>query len=378
VNSSLGDDDYVTAAEKEEDLVEEYLEHVFGEASDDEWAAKTPISSAYLKIKNIAGLIDITAELNGGAVAVGKLVKSDKSDGSIVLDDTYYGLTVGLAKSVVPGLTANILVVTNDGDPPDDENFATYSDELDAADPIEWGLQLIGGYVADLDPMKVGGMVKAGSYDLANFGTTIVLGIEPTFALSGDFSVNVDPEFNILLRGSGVTGIGIGVPVKVSIMGITPSVKFLYKTADYYGDGSLDATDDVSDDIEDEKTVMDEFDTTDLSDAMVIEADVAVDLATIMGMKLVTLGAGFDFYNNMDASAPYTVLGFSYNVGLDLSDVLGMPIKVAHDGKKYGDNNYEMNASVSYTAYEILTLMAKLDYDADEEFGLTLSGKVSF
>ena len=377
-------DDEGTLAYYEMELYDSMYAYVYGADTDDSWAASTPVSGAYLRLNAIGGVIDVEFEVNGKAVGVGSMVTSVNSSG-----DSDLGLTIGLSDGVVPGLTASLLVNEESPEGDTDDDYTTFDEEgdrdADLDNSAEIGLELDLGYTADVAGMSIGAMLEFGTLNLLDFGNTIVLGITPTFAMPDVAGLNAMVEFNLLTGDA--AGIGLGANVGASIMGISPSVSFYLKNAAYGGDDSyttyfdggtadvaeLDTADDVSSDDVDDSSLMAEFNSTDDEAATALAADLSVDLAEIMGMKLLSLGLGADFFLTGEGS-----FGMDGNVGLDFSEVLGQPLTVSFSMGQYKDNDLTWTGKIGYTYAEIFMSSLTLAQNSDGDVSYSLGGTVSF
>jgi hypothetical protein len=363
----------LAAAEAEQDLYDSFEEYIFGapvDAQDDTtFSASTPLVSAYLRLNAIGGILDVEFEVMGKAVGVGSMVTSDKSSG-----DANYGLTLALDEAVVPGLVASVLVTTSEGEASTSDDPITFTDETDAGENRYVGSQLNVGYTFSNDMMNAGALVKFGIIDFSAVGESLVIGIEPSFGMPGVAGLNVGAEFNLLVLGSGTTGIGLGATVGASIMGISPSLSFYMKTADYYGDDSLDFFD--GDNVDD-SSMMAEFNSTDLAKASALAGDVSVDLAEVMGLKLLTLGVGADFF----FGDGYSNFGMDGSLGLDFSEVLGAPLTLGFNMGRYGSadmNDLTWGVNLGYTYAELFMVKGYFKQTEAETFAYGVGGSVSF
>ncbi|MEW5816646.1 MAG: hypothetical protein AB1798_14790, partial [Spirochaetota bacterium] len=361
-------DDEKAAAETESDLWDSFAEYVYGlgDNTEDSWAAKTPIKSAYLKLNKIAGVVDLTFELNGTPVGVGSMVTSDKSAG-----DANLGVTLGLSDGVVPGLSASILVNQAAGVAAVSDSGDTWSDETDAEEKAVLGSLLKVGYSMDVAGMKIGAVLKAGIKDFAAIGENLVLGFEPSFSMPDLMALAIKGEVDLLLLGSGTTGLGLGAGVSAAIMGISPSVNFYMKNASYYGDDSYDFFD--ADDIDD-SSAMAEFNSIDDKGATLINVGLTVDLASILGMKLITLNAGGDFF----LGDGYTNVGLNGGVDLTFADLIKIPLTVGFTIGQYAENDLTWAGTIGYTYAEIFKATFKLEQTEADVIGYSIGGKVSF
>jgi hypothetical protein len=376
-------DTEATLAYYEMELYDGFYNYVYGADSDDAWAASTPVSGAYLRLNAIGGVIDIEFEVNGKSVGVGSMVTSANASG-----DANLGLTIGLDEAVVPGLTASVLI--NEASPAadDDDDYATFEEEGDRDADISGaviGTELNVGYTADLGGMSIGAMLEFGVMDFSDFGNSIVIGLTPTFAMPDVAGLNAKVEFN-LLTGTEL-GMGLGANVGASIMGISPSVSFYYKNDAYGGDDSytsyfdgstasvdeLATEDDVSSDSVTQTSLMAEFNSTDDAAATALAADLAVDLSGLMGMKLVTVGLGADFFLATPGS-----FGMDGSLGLDFSEVLGQPLTVSFAMGQYRDNDLTWAGTIGYTYAELFNASFTIEQTEAEVVGYSLGGTVSF
>jgi hypothetical protein len=372
-----------TLAYYEKELYTGLYNYVYGEDTDASCAATTPVSGAYLRLNAIGGVLDVEFEVNGKAVSLGSLVTS-AANGT---GDAELGLTLALDEAVVPGLTVSLLVNEDPPEADDDDDYTTFDEEGDRDADItasDIGLELNVGYVADLNGMSVGGMVEFGALDLLG-GGSFLIGIAPTFAMPDVAGLNVDAEFNMITGDT--LGMGIGAKVGASIMGISPTVGFYFKNDAYGGDDSyttyfdgdtsdpseLDTADDITSDSVDDSSLMSEFNSTDDSAATALAVDLSVDLAELMGMKLLTLGLGADFFLSGEGA-----FGMDGSIGLDLSEVLGQPLTVGFTMGQYKDNTLTWSGNIGYTYAELFGASFTIAQNSDEEVSYSIGGTVSF
>ncbi len=367
-------DSEVAAAEEEDALYSAFEEYVWGSAPDEAWTASTPVSGAYLRLNKMFGVVDLEFEVNGKAVSVGSMVTSTNSKGGANL-----GVTVGLADGVVPGLTVDLLF-THAKNSITSDDAATYGDETDSSDAVA-GAQLNAGYVLSNDTLKVGAIAKFGIKDFAAVGENLLIGIEPVFGLPGVMNLSLTGEFNMLLLGTGTTGIGVGAGLSATVVGITPSVKFYMKDANYGGDDSYDdygGYADIADSVDD-GSMMAQFNSTDDASATALAIDVSADLASLLGMKLITLGVGADFFFPDSTVYDYSAnFGMDGNIGLDFSELLGAPLTVGFSMGQYAENDMTWKGTLGYTYAELFKATASLEQVEADVLAWSLGGSVSF
>jgi hypothetical protein len=358
--NNQGTSDQIAAAHQESDNYDDAYDHVWGEDTDDSWANSFPITNAYLKVMNVFGALDFMAEIEGRAVGVGSMVTSDATAGN----DANVGLTVGLSEGVVPGLSLSVLVTTSDdGEAAVDIDYETLEDvDEDAEEPV-WGMLIEAGYDAGIVAADVG----FGIADLQDTAAYIA-GIGVGVSMPDMFGLAVDAELNIV--GGDDMGLGAGASLGAGMMGISPTVSVYWKN-EFFGDDDTSNAATGADDITADEGLMAEFDSTaDASTALAI--DVAVDLADLMGMKLIMLSGGYDMM-----LAPSDNAGWDVGIDLDLAEVMGMPITLGFDVSKWAEEDLLWAAVLGYT-YASLGVSFTLEQTEEDVIGWTLAGKVSF
>jgi hypothetical protein len=351
----------VAAAEAMQDHYEDYQEDVFEAVTaktDDSWANAFPITSAYLNVKNVFGVLDFMAEIEGRAVGVGSMVTSDATAGN----DANVGLTVGLSDGVVDGLSFSVLVTTSDdGAAAVDQDYETAIDDVEAAEEPVWGMLIEAGYDAGIVAADVG-------FGLADLSDTAayIAGLGVGVSMPDMAGLAADVELNLV--GGDDMGLGVGASVGAGIMGISPTVGVYWKN-EFFGDDDTDNDITGADTIEDEEGMMAEFDSTKAS-LTALGIDVAVDLADLMGMKLLSLSGGYDMILSGNS-------GWDVGVGLDLAEVLGMPVTVGFDISKWAEEDLIWAAVLGYT-YSSLGVSLTVEQTEEDVVGWSLAGKVTF
>ncbi len=353
--------DVIAAAEDEKDLYDDAYEHVFGEDTDDSWANSFPVTAAYLKVKNVFNVLDFTAEIGGKAVGVGSMVTSDATAGN----DANVGLSVGLSEGVVEGLSASVLVTaSDDGAAEVTQNWESLAKDDEAAEPAVWGLQIDAGFDAGMVAFGVGfGIADLSEDEAAEW----IAGVDVSLSLPDVAGLSAGVEFN--LNGGADLGMGAGVSVGAGIMGISPTVSFYWKD-DNFGDDDTSNAATGADDITDDAGLMAEFDSTVVS-STALGVDLAVDLAELMGMSLITLGGGLDLM-----LAPSSNMGWDANVGLALADVIDMPITLGFSMSKWAEEDLVWAAVLGYT-YDILSVSFTFEQTEADVIGWKLAGSVT-
>jgi hypothetical protein len=350
------------AADAEQEMQDDWEAAVYGTAADDSWAASTPVTGAFMRLNALFGILDMEFEVNGKAVAVGSMVTSDITKG-----EAFLGLTLGLDEAVVPGLMFNVLFTDSSNRVAAvDDDTTTYADESADKDPNEYGLQFNVGYTFASDAMSVGAKATFGIKEIMDTDVedgNIIIGIMPSFSMPGVAGLNVGAEFSLLPAADGTNmGIGLGASVGASVMGISPTVKFYFKNDAF---GVIDGASDTS--------AMGAFNGA--TGALALNVGIAVDLAELIGMKLVTLNLGGD----MVSIDPETYLGFSAGLGLNFADVLGQPLTLGFNISQFGDNVLGWEASLGYTYAELLGITGAFGYSPDDEaLYYSVGGSVSF
>jgi hypothetical protein len=315
-----------------------------------------------MRLNALFGILDMEFEVNGKAVAVGSMVTSDITKG-----EAFLGLTLGLDEAVVPGLMFNVLFTDSSNRVAAvDDDTTTYADESADKDPNEYGLQFNVGYTFASDAMSVGAKATFGIKEIMDTDVedgNIIIGIMPSFSMPSVAGLNVGAEFSLLPAADGTNmGIGLGASVGASVMGISPTVKFYFKNDAF---GVIDGASDTS--------AMGAFNGA--TGALALNVGIAVDLAELIGMKLVTLNLGGD----MVSIDPETYLGFSAGLGLNFADVLGQPLTLGFNISQFGDNVLGWEASLGYTYAELLGITGAFGYSPDDEaLYYSVGGSVSF
>lgn len=339
---------------------EDYLAVKVGTSSDDTWAASYPVKSAYLRVKGIAGVLDLTFELAGKAVAVGSMVTSDAS----ASDNANVGFTAALSSGVVEGLSASALVTAGGGAAAVAESWETRADDTAAADPTVWGAKICAGYATDMFGVQLAGALE----DLTDFGA-IMFSIMPSLTLTDVAGLAISGEFNGIMGDE--LAMGYGAKLSAAIMGIKPAFSFYGKNAAYGGDdtSNLDGTDAITTD----SGLMAEFNSTDQADAMAFAFDLSADLAELIGMKLVTISGGLDMMLSGSKN-----LGWDAALAFDLNEVLAAPLTAGVSIGKWAEEGMTWSGNLGYTFAESMAISAALSQNSDEEIGYTVKASVKF
>jgi hypothetical protein len=352
----------VAAAQEMQTFYDDAYAYIWGDDTDDTWASSFPVTSAYLKVKKIAGVVDIMAEIEGKAVGVGSMVTSDATSGN----DANYGVTLALSEGVVAGLTASVLVTGSDADMAAavSEDYETVIVDAAAASEPVWGGQVEFGYATKM----FGATVQFGVVDLTDFAAWQA-SIQPFLSMPDVAGLSVKGEFDLL--GGATMGMAAGASVGASIMGIAPSVGFYWKNAAFGGDAS---TNDVTgaDDLTTDSGLMAEFNSIDAADAAALAIALSVDLKDLMKMKLVTLTGGFDMM-----LIGGTENGWNAGVAFDLAEVLKAPLTASFNISKWAAEDLLWSGALGYT-YDKLGVTFTLEQTEADVIGWSLAGKVSF
>jgi hypothetical protein len=343
-----------------EDLYDEFSDYVLGEDTDDSWAASSPITNAYLRLNQIAGVLDLSFELNGKAVAVGSMVTTHKTTG-----DADLGVSAALSSGVVPGLSASVLF-TSDGGEFEDDDDTTYDYEKEEDDPIQ-GLQINAGYSSAFGPLTAGVDLSYGFEDIAEtseFGFSL----RPSVSAAELYGLSVSGEFQYV--GADDPGMGAAAKIGATVMGITPSVAFYWKDEYFGGDDSRDYAD--KDDVNTDTSAMATFNSVDDETETMIGIAVKADLAELMGMKLLTVSGGYDMVTEQDLN------GWNVGVGVDLNEVAGQPVTASFNTSKYADEDTVWTAKVNYLFAQNFNASFTLSQPEEEVISWGIAGKVSF
>ena len=338
---------------------------VFGEPTSDSWANSFPVKNAYLKVKKVAGVVDIMAEIEGKAVGVGSMVTSAKNGTSG--NDANFGVSLALSEGVVSGLSASVLVTGSDADMAaavgqDYENLID-----DVADPVEpvWGGQVDIGYATKM----FGATVQFGVVDLKADPFKWIASVQPFVSLADIAGLSLKGEFNLI--GTDPIGMGAGASLGASIMGISPSVGFYWKDVNFGGDDSY-TTGSGADSITKDSGLMTEFNSTDGDAATALALAASVDLAKLISMKLVTLSGGYDMLLTGSKDA-----GWNAGVALDFAEVLKMPVTLSFNISQWEAEALLWSGVLGYT-YDKLGVTFTLGQTDTDVIGWALAGKISF
>lgn len=353
------------AAQAEADMYEDAYAYVFGDDTDDSWAASFPITNAYLKVKGIAGVVDVMFELMGRAVGVGSMVTSDK--GGTSGNDANYGFSVALSKDVIPGVSASVLVTGWDEDMAAavDEDYEDLEVNAEGATEPIWGGQLDIGYATDM----FGAKVQVGIVDFKADPLVWIASVQPFVSMPDLFGLSVKGEFNVI--GSDPMGLAAAASVGGAYMGIAPTVTFYWKDENFGGDDTIDDAS-GADDITGDAGLMAEFNSTDLDTATALAVALSFDLAELMGMKLITVSGGYDMLLSGSKNS-----GWKAGVGLDFAEVLAMPVTFGFNVAKWEEEDLTWAAVLGYT-YDALAVSFTVEQTEEDVIGWTLAGKVSF
>ena len=332
------------------------------------------ITSASFTLKKIAGILDMSGDLVGGHVAVGN-INLDQSGHIEDAVSAYPSARMGLSAGIVEGLTAGITIYSDDNGAANEvdavaDTWYSWIDETVAqADPVEpkLGLKVDAGYTMALgEGISAGLNAALGLYDLlstedpsaSQLGFTVAPFFKGAF---GDLSTAANVQFDY-----GLGMMYIGIDASMTIMGITPSVRFK--------NVGLDADD--------------AYDLAFLADGiyasgeaavkglggMVVGCGVAVDLGTLIGITgSVSGGADFaipttgDSFLNWNAAVSVTPIDF-LTVSGGIGDV-GIWRGALQDGGLLGWNG-GVSLAISKLAPEIpITVAGNINsaYKADPD-----------
>jgi len=368
--------DVLSSAQAESDMYDDAYEHVFGEDTDDTFAAAFPITNAYLKIKGIAGVVDIMAELMGRAVGVGSMVTSAYNGTSG--NDANYGFTVALSEGVVPGVSFSALVTGSDADMAAavDQDYETEEYTVEDAEEPVWGGQIDVGYATDM----FGADVQFGVVDLKADDFVWIASVMPFVSMPDMFGLSVKGEFDVV--GAEDMGIAAAASVGAAYMGIAPNVTFWWKNEFFGGDDTTNAAT-GADDITDDSGLAAQFGSVDLEAATALAIALSVDLADLLGMKLITLSGGYDMLLAPQVDDK-SESGYNLGVALDFAEVLGMPVTLGFNMSQWGiqreaDDKEDLvwSGVLGYT-YDALAVSFTLKQTEEDVIGWALAGKVSF
>jgi hypothetical protein len=336
----------------------DYLAVKVGSASDDTWAASYPVKNAYLKINAIGGVLDVMFEVNGKAIAVGSMVTSDAS----VADDANVGFTAALSSGVVEGVSASALVTAGGGAAAVTEDWETRADNTAGSDPTVWGAKLCAGYATDMF-----GISGAVAFEDISDTAGLMWSVMPSLTMTDLYGLAVSGEVN----GVADAGLGAGAKVSAAVMGIKPAIGFYYKNAAFggAGDSNLDGSDAITTD----SGLMAQFNSIDDADAMALAIDVSADLTELMGMKLLTIGGGFDMM--LEAEGNY---GWDATLGLDLAEVLAAPVTAGFSISQWAAEDLVWAANLGYTFAETMAVSAVFEQPEAEVLSYTVKATVKF
>lgn len=357
----------------ERDTFASFFSHVFGSDTEDSFAATFPVSGAYLKLKSIFDALDIIFEVNGKQVSIGSMVTSNLT----APQAANMGVTLGLAPGVVEGLGASVLFTHLADTAAGGENHETYAwDEPAAAAEGITGLMLDVGYTL---PDIGGGKVKFGIPNLSD-ASAFLLSVLPSISVADAAGLSIGGEFNVI--GGATMGMGAGASIGMSIMGISPTIKFYWKDENFHGNNTYDALNDIDNpspvDAIDETSLTGEFGSTDIESATALNIAVAVNLAELMGMKLISINGGYGMMLS-GSSNP----GWNAGLTLDLSEVAKMPISLGFSAAQYGDVKLTWGGNIGYTYSELFKLTASInqtqtDAAAADIFAWNVAGSIGF
>lgn len=345
----------------------DYFDAVFEASSDDSWAAEYPVSNAYLKLKALFGVVDVTFEVNGKAVAVG-------SKYTITQEDANLGVSLGLTSGVVEGVSASVMYTLAESKAAVGEDYETLAVEAaDGSDAVS-SVELNGGYATDMFSVDA----ELGLVDFNNLATSYSL--RGGLSLADLFGLSVGAE----LSGAG-SDIGVAAEVGASVMGIAPSVDFRLISG-LYGDG----------DTKEDGTALEYFNTAD-EDNSYLGLGLSVGTADLIGMNLATVSGGlglvFGGGNDWNAGVDFTFADFGAPVtaGFTLTSLYDSTLTWKADagvtvadiafaaylvGDEAGDN-LVYGVSLDYT-YDVLGIAAGFTSDKDGVMAIDVTVSTSF
>ncbi|MDA3811724.1 MAG: hypothetical protein PF518_15505 [Spirochaetaceae bacterium] len=370
-----------------------------GVDGDDTYDTAFPVSNAYFRLLGIAGVVDVEFILNGKNTSVGNKFMQATDD-----DPLHLGMGLALTKGVVEGLSASVMYTNLPATNATSEDWTTTAVEDASADDAEHAIQINAGYATDMFNFSADFAVPNLVADTPEVWFSVAGGV----SLADIAGLTADVEFT---KMDADNGMGIAVGAGASIMGISPSVDFRYHIA---GDSLTDSMDITAtpvdyDDTTDDGTALDYFNSA-LASNGYLGIGLTVDLADLMGMKLITVDGGFAMvfgggndwnaglsFDLTDLFAPVTV-GFgidsaydearSWNasigaefVGITAGLTFGNDIIAAADD----ETAFSFGASLGYT-YDVVALTAAFniadDADssdkADNIKSFSVTAKVSF
>jgi len=322
--------------------------------------------------KKLFDVADLTLHMKGKGVGVGSMVTSINT-AQDTSDETPLGMTLGLADGVVEGVSASMLFNSYAASAAVAEDFDTIGIEADAAVAHVFGLALSGGYTLPGEDLALSGNLTVGIKDLDDLANAYVVGLTVDFGMPSMFDLAVGFEFNYLAGN----GMGAGVNVGAEIMGIAPSVTFLYKNAAFGGDDTYTTSYDidypVTDDVDTESGMQAEFDAIDSADAMALSIGLSVSTEKLMDLKLATLSGGYDMM-----LAGGTESGYNAALGIDFTDIAEVPVTLDASISNWAELGLNYGVSLGYT-YEMVGITASYDVnEVDGETTYSVLAKISF
>lgn len=305
-----------------QDAWDALLAEAFGGAVDASAALSFPISGAYLKLKNVADVADVTFVLSEGKFNAGSMVAAE-------IDDKPLGISVSLVDGLIENASASAFVGMFPKSTTDDD-LATVMDETDEAAAV-WSMMMSGGYdLAVEDLLNASVAADFAVTDFAAADETWFLSMYPSVSMADMFDLALDGEFS-LKAGDGMAA---GANLGASIAGFSPSFAFTIKNADWGGDGSSELAqldvDNAEEAVVDDEGSAAYFSSIDEKAAMRIAAGISADLAEYVGYA-VTAGFDFGYASNFDDDP---VTDWAVNAGFS-QDALSVAANYAST-KDYG------------------------------------------
>lgn len=193
------------------------------------------VSAAFIRLREILGVVDVTLDIEGGTIGIGEMAKSVKTSSS----DKRSGVSVGLVPGSVGDLAMHLIVNQAPGTPPTPIMSAIRS---------FWGSQARIGWEAESFSIYASAL----AFDLEKYLSTWAAG------LNGSFDTMIGDEDGLAIKGQlevascasvgSAIGIGSGIKAGLGWKGFGVNGEWLWKNDSFGKDTKILLIDSVADD----------------------------------------------------------------------------------------------------------------------------------
>ncbi|MDC7220567.1 MAG: hypothetical protein PQJ59_11595 [Spirochaetales bacterium] len=392
------------AAELEVEAWDDYEDTVYGSSGD-----SLPFENTTLEFMNIMGVMDAGLYFQADTLEIGDMIESTRA----AQDEDGSAIAIGMADGLYPGFDLGLIFQVAGGVSSVAEDWTTWEMEEDDGEEGQIGLVFEGSA-----GFRSRGKNWEGSYGFGFEGGCLdfyhpfnsALSIQPRIELTkpmstslfekyysdGSFNFVADCEINVsayeneYIDDDEEINIAAASDVEMNYLGIQPQAFVRYKTAGYGGDDSGNLSEDrfTGDSLDSD------FDSTKLSNALALEAGLALSLepllqrdleiyynyeAMLTGDQRNGWNTGFTFNFNEAPLIPENRTG-SFMDFL-VYDCFTIPFSGGLEFSRYGDNNTEIEADITYYPSEdvqfyVSGTLSNNDYD-EQVLGWALGTSVS-